>query len=229
MQKKSISQRLERVAAFVPQDARLLDVGSDHAYLPIYLMQQGRIKAALAGEVVQGPFDSARKNVAAHGLSQQIQVRLADGLAAFESEDQIDTIVIAGMGGRLIADILAQGRTKLGSVRRLILQPNNREDELRSWLVENGFAIETEDVLEEAGKFYEIIVAAAGQQSLTELERRFGPCLLQASPAVFEAKWRKELAKLEGALAKIPEKNELERSAMSQKIEKIKEVIHVSK
>ena len=102
MQKKMISQRLERVAAFVPDGAKLLDVGSDHAYLPIYLVQQGRIEKALAGEVVEGPFQSAQKNVAEQGLTEQIEVRLANGLAAFEVEDRIDTIVIAGMGGRFI-------------------------------------------------------------------------------------------------------------------------------
>lgn len=226
MQKKIISQRLERVGAFVPQGARLLDVGSDHAYLPIYLMQQGRIEAAIAGEVVEGPFQSASKNVTAQGLDQQIEVRLADGLAAFEPTDQIDAIVIAGMGGRLIADILAGGQEKLASVQCLILQPNNREDELRGWLAENGFAIQTEDLLEEAGKFYEIIVAGAGQQVLTDQEKRFGPFLLQDQSPVFKAKWQKELQKHEKSLAKIPEKNQLERSAMSQKIEKIKEVLH---
>ena len=226
MQKKTISQRLERVAAFVPQGARLLDVGSDHAYLPIYLMQQDRLEAAIAGEVVAGPFDSAQKNVAAHNLAQQIEVRLADGLAAFEPADRIDTIVIAGMGGRLIANILAQGTAKLSSVQRLILQPNNREDELRGWLAENGLAIQAEDIVEEAGKFYEIIVAEAGRQDLTDQEKRFGPYLLRDQSPVFKAKWQKELQKLEKSLAKIPEKNQLERSAMSQKIENIKEVLH---
>ncbi|WP_241209327.1 tRNA (adenine(22)-N(1))-methyltransferase TrmK, partial [Streptococcus sp. DD11] len=169
------------------------------------------------------------KNVAEHGLSQQIEVRLADGLAAFEAEDQIDTIVIAGMGGRLIADILDNGRAKLGPVSRLILQPNNREDELRSWLSEQGFMLVAEELLEEAGKFYEILVAEAGRQLLTEQEKRFGPCLLREASAVFQAKWQKELSKLEKALAQIPEEKEQERSAISQKIKQIKEVLHVRK
>lgn len=229
MQKKTISQRLERVAAFVPDGAKLLDVGSDHAYLPIYLIQEGRIEKALAGEVVEGPFRSAQKNVAEHRLTEQIEVRLANGLAAFEAEDQIDTIVIAGMGGRLISEILENGRAKLGAISRLILQPNNREDELRSWLVSNGFRLLAEDILEEAGKFYEILVAEAGQQTLTDQEKRFGPFLMKQQSPAFQLRWQKELKKLEGALAHIPEKNQLERSAMSQKIESIKEVLHASK
>ena len=133
MQKKTISQRLERVAAFVPDGAKLLDVGSDHAYLPINLIQEGRIEKALAGEVIEGAFSVCPEKCGEHGLTEQIEVRLANGLAALEAEDQIDTIVIAGMGGRLISEILENGRAKLGSISRLVLQPNNREDELRSW------------------------------------------------------------------------------------------------
>ena len=79
-----ISKRLELVASFVPQGAILLDVGSDHAYLPIELVERGQIKSAIAGEVVEGPYQSAVKNVEAHGLKEKIQVRLANGLAAFE-------------------------------------------------------------------------------------------------------------------------------------------------
>ena len=133
------------------------------------------------------------------------------------------------MGGRLISEILENGRAKLASISRLILQPNNREDELRSWLVSNGFHLLAEDILEEAGKFYEILVAEAGQQTLTEQEKRFGPFLMKQQSPAFQLRWQKELKKLEGALTHIPEKNELERSAMSQKIESIKEVLHASK
>ena len=124
---------------------------------------------------------------------------------------------------------MENGRAKLGAISRLVLQPNNREDELRSWLVSNGFRLLAEDILEEAGKFYEILVAEAGQQTLTEQEKRFGPFLLEQQSPVFQLRWQKELKKLEGALVHIPEKNELERSVMSKKIESIKEVLHVSK
>ena len=86
-----------------------------------------------------------------------------------------------------------------------------------------------EDILEEAGKFYEILVAEAGQQTLTEQEKRFGPFLMKLQSTTFQLRWQKELKKLEGALAHIPERNQLERSAMSKKIESIKEVLHVSK
>ena len=224
-----ISKRLEMVASFVPQGSILLDVGSDHAYLPIELVERGQIETAIAGEVVEGPFQSAIKNVESHGLKEKIQVRLANGLAAFEEEDQVSVITIAGMGGRLIATILEEGLDKLGNVQRLILQPNNREDDLRIWLQDNGFQIVAESILEEAGKFYEILVVEAGQMELSASDVRFGPFLSKEVSPVFVQKWQREAAKLEVALSQIPEKNLEERQILSDKIQAIKEVLHVSK
>ena len=224
-----ISKRLELVASFVPQGAVLLDVGSDHAYLPIELVERGQIEAAIAGEVVDGPYQSAVKNVEAHGLNEKIQVRLANGLAAFEEADQVSVITIAGMGGRLISRILEEGLDKLANVERLILQPNNREDDLRIWIQENGFQIVAESILEEAGKFYEILVVEAGQMKLSASDVRFGPFLSKEVSPVFVQKWQKEAVKLEFALGQIPEKNLEERQVLVDKIQAIKEVLHASK
>lgn len=224
-----ISKRLELVASFVPQGAVLLDVGSDHAYLPIELVERGQIEAAIAGEVVDGPYQSAIKNIEAYGLKEKIQVRLANGLAAFEEADQVSVITISGMGGRLIATILEEGLDKLANVERLILQPNNREDDLRLWLQEHGFQIVAESILEEAGKFYEILVVEAGQMKLSASDVRFGPFLSKEVGPVFFQKWQKEAAKLEFALSQIPEKNIEERQVLVDKIQAIKEVLHASK
>ena len=224
-----ISKRLELVASFVPQGAILLDVGSDHAYLPIELVERDQIKSAIAGEVVEGPYQSAVKNVENHGLKEKIQVRLANGLAAFEKADQVSVITIAGMGGRLIATILQEGLEKLANVERLILQPNNREDDLRIWLQDHGFQIVAESILEEAGKFYEILVVEAGQMKLSASDVRFGPFLSKEVSPVFIKKWQKEATKLEFALNQIPEKNLEERQVLADKIQAIKEVLHASK
>ncbi len=220
-----ISKRLELVASFVPQGAVLLDVGSDHAYLPIELVERGQIKSAIAGEVVEGPYKSAVKNVESHNLKERIQVRLANGLAAFEEADQVSVITIAGMGGRLIATILKEGLEKLANVERLILQPNNREDDLRIWLQANGFQIVAESILEEEGKFYEILVVESGQMKLSASDVRFGPFLSKEVSPVFVQKWQKEAVKLEFAIEQIPEKNLEERQVLVDKIQAIKEVL----
>ena len=224
-----LSQRLKDVATFVPKDAKLLDEGSDHAYLPIYLLEKGLIRSAIAGDVVKGPYESALTNVSASGFKDKIDVRLANGLAAFEPSDAVTTITICGMGGRLIADILDAGKDKLKGVKRLILQPNNREDDLRIWLKENNFAIVAEVIMTENGKYYEIMVAEAGQMSLSDKEVRFGPHLMKDQSQVFQLKWQREINKLEIALGSIPLDNQADRAAIEDKIQTIKEVLnHVS-
>ena len=224
-----LSQRLKDVATFVPKDAKLLDVGSDHAYLPIYLLEKGLIHSAIAGEVVKGPYESALTNVSASGFKDKIDVRLANGLAAFEPSDAVTTITICGMGGRLIADILDSGKDKLKGVERLILQPNNRADDLRIWLMENGFVIVAEAIMTENGKYYEIMVAEAGQMTLSDKEVRFGPYLMKDQSQVFQLKWQREINKLEIALGSIPLANQADRLFVEEKIQTIKEVLnHVS-
>ena len=133
------------------------------------------------------------------------------------------------MGGRLIADILDAGKDKLKGVDRLILQPNNREDDLRIWLMENGFEIIAESILTENGKYYEIMVAEAGHMSLSDKEVRFGPHLMKDQSQVFQLKWQREINKLEIALGFIPLVNQADRTAIEDKIQTIKEVLnHVS-
>lgn len=105
----------------------------------------------------------------------------------------------------MISEILVNGRAKLGSISRLILQPNNREDELRTWLVSNGFLLLAEDILEEAGKFYEILVAEAGQQTLTEQEKRFGPFLMK-QVTCFSAKMAERTEKTRRSSSPYPRK-----------------------
>lgn len=220
-----LSKRLETVAQFVPQGSRLADIGSDHAYLPLALLEQGRIPFAVAGEVVKGPYQSALDNVAAHGDRDRVEVRLADGLEAIHPEDQVETITICGMGGRLIAAILTAGIERLKGVETLILQPNNREDDVRTWLEENGWQLTAEAILEEQGKRYEILVAQPGRMQLSEKERRFGPYLLREQSPVFVQKWQYEAEKAREALTKIPANRKEDRRLLEEKIQAIEEVL----
>lgn len=223
-----LSKRLEKLASFVPKGARLLDVGSDHAYLPLYLMEEQQIDFAVAGEVASGPYQTALANVRTSDRKEDLQVRLADGLSALLPEDRIDTVSIAGMGGGLITAILERGQHLLTDIDLLILQPNNREDELRQWLSQNGFAIVAEDIVEDTGKFYEIIVVEKGSQSLSLREIRFGPLLLRQASETFLKRWSLEWSKLSRVLEKIPVEKVAERLAIAQKIQTIKEELNVS-
>lgn len=181
MDEKHLSKRLTQVAAFVPQGARLADIGSDHAYLPAALALKGRIQFTVAGEVAKGPYDNMVKEITENGLTKTIIPRLANGLAAIRPTDKVDTVVIAGMGGALIADILEKGRAQLAGVKRLILQPNVGEYRLRQWLLKNSYQIMDERLIEEDDHIYEIIMAEPSVVPFTysEYELMFGPFLLE--------------------------------------------------
>lgn len=186
--------RLERVAAQMPVHARLADIGSDHAYLPVALMRRGLITAAVAGEVALTPFRSAERTVRENDLEQQITVRMADGLAAIEPGDGITAISICGMGGETIRDILDSGKAFLTGLERLILQPNGGEQPLRQWLMENGYRILSEEILRENGFDYEIIVAErSGPVMYTAEQLYFGPLQMKARSPAFLAKWKRIL------------------------------------
>lgn len=203
MDAKHLSQRLQKVAKYVPQGARMADIGSDHAYLPAYLALQGKIAYAVAGEVVQGPFENAVHEIKSQGLTDTVTARLADGLAAVEQTDHIDTVTIAGMGGNLITRILDTNQQRLAGVTRLVLQPNVGEYGLRRWLMTHNYEIVAEEIVAEDGHVYEIIVAqpVATPVSYTATELLMGPFLRRERNTIFVAKWQEQRAHLAMSVA----------------------------
>jgi len=186
--------RLERVAAHVPAGARLADIGSDHGYLPVALMRRGVIASAVAGEVAITPFHAAERTVRENDLERQISVRHANGLMAIEPADGITVISICGMGGETIRDILDGDKARLSGDERLILQPNGGEQPLRQWLMENGYRILFEEVLQENRFHYEIIVAErTGPVVYTPEQLYFGPLQMEARSPAFLNKWTRIL------------------------------------
>ena len=143
MNANQLSKRLAAAARFVPNDARLADIGSDHAYLPVYLVKEGIIDYAIAGEVVEGPYQSAITEISEQKLTTNIEARLGDGLEVVQPEDQIDVVTICGMGGKLIAEILARGLNNqhFNQFPLLVLQPNVWEPGLRKWLLNHQYDI----------------------------------------------------------------------------------------
>lgn len=209
MNEQQLSERLEKVVSYVPSGSRIADIGSDHAYLPCYAVQKGQVEFAIAGEVVEGPFQSATKQVKSLDLVKEIAVRKGDGLAVIEQEDAIDTIVIAGMGGALIRSILEAGATKLVGVKRLVLQPNIAAHQLREWGEVNQWALTAETILREDNKIYEILVLEPSENAVvySDAERLLGPFLMREKSAVFQAKWEHELNNWKGIQAKIDANN----------------------
>lgn len=138
-----LDARLQMCADFVPPGAVLADIGTDHAYLPVWLCKSGKIPKAIAADIGQGPLQSAGESIARYQAQDRIETRLSDGLAAF-SPGEADTIVIAGMGGELIARILGAAPWVKNPSITLILQPMTAVRELRLFLWENGFRVESE-------------------------------------------------------------------------------------
>lgn len=151
-----LSPRLQMIAARI--HARCFaDIGTDHAFLPIHLLQQGQILRAIAADIHAGPLNIAKTHVAAAGLTQAIDLRLGNGLQPL-APAEADAITIAGMGGKEISSILAAGRGRIGEAM-LYLQPMNAQYELRIWLLNNGFDIVEEDIGVEQHRVYNLILA----------------------------------------------------------------------
>ncbi len=137
------------------------DIGTDHAYVPIYLAQNKISDFIIASDIKKGPLDIARSNVLKYGLSDKIELRLGAGLEPV-GKNEVQSIVIAGMGGEVIKNILEKDKEKAMCAECLILQPMNSQDLLRKWLSDNNFLIFEEDITTEGYKVYNLICAKKG-------------------------------------------------------------------
>ena len=226
MNAKKLSERLRTVASFVRENTMLADIGSDHAYLPCFLVHEGVISKAIAGEVVKGPFESAQKQVISEALQDNIEVRFGNGLEVISDEDNVQTITIAGMGGPLIASILESGKEKLSKVDTLILQPNVHAKAIREWAIQEQWKIEKEVILEEHDKIYEILVLTKGHMKLTEQELLVGPILSKEKSSVYRKKWTNELNEWQRI---VDELNKISGSEVHQKKQAIESKIALVK
>lgn len=153
-----LSRRLQQIADYIAKGSRVADVGTDHALLPIYLVQSGQADAVIATDVAQGPVLAAQANVAKHKASPQISVRLGDGLQTV-SPGEVDTVVIAGMGGGTAVHIMEQSPQVVAHVRRVIIQPMNASRQVREYLRSIHFGLVDECLFADDGRFYEVLVA----------------------------------------------------------------------
>lgn len=169
-----LSKRLSTAASYVRSGAFVADIGTDHAYLPIYLTMKGQVVGALASDVNVGPIDKAKEHIDKFGLSDKIFTQIANGLENIEKYAPTD-IVICGMGGELIAEILDASDYVKNSEIRLILQPMTCVYELRNYL-KDGFSTIAENIVCEDGKIYQIICAEYDGQvhSYTKAELELG-------------------------------------------------------
>ncbi len=175
-----LKPRLAALAAAVPEGATVADVGTGHGLLPVYLVQNGIAAKVIAVENRPGILAGARKAVYLFNLQYKIELRLGNGLDPIRQEDLVDTVVIAGLGGRTICRILQEAHSKWGWFRELILQPMQDTPLLRRWLVAHEFRFVSERLVSERNRIYEIMVVQKGKQQVTDpLLYELGPCLVQ--------------------------------------------------
>ncbi|MHB9144165.1 MAG: tRNA (adenine(22)-N(1))-methyltransferase [Symbiobacteriia bacterium] len=220
----SLSPRLEAVLRLVPAGARLLDLGTDHAYLPIALLQRGVSPWAVGVDVRPGPLAQARANRDAAGLTEsQLELRLGDGLAAVGC-GEVDVAVLAGMGGLLMLQALDAVPAVRQSLRQLVLAPNNHVAEVRRWAVGAGYAFVGEDLVAEGRQLYAVLALAAAPAAvntraagdaaapagravapaaLSDVEAELGPLLLRQGHPLVPALARRLLGQARQALTEL--------------------------
>jgi len=235
-----LSKRLATIADFVKSGSRVADIGSDHALLPTYLVNNKISPYVIAGEVNNGPFLAATRQITEQGLEGEVSVRKGNGLEVIDHSDNISVITIAGMGGALITEILQNGIEHVRYMERLILQPNVGDEIVRKWLDNNYWNIIDEVIIEEDQKIYPIIVAEPRKNinddpnylldsTRTKKELyRLGPILWQKKPSVLMKKWEQELKKTEYILVQLQKAkgdNEEKIKSMLKEQEWIKEVL----
>lgn len=176
----TISERLKQIIDMVPASDTVADIGCDHGKVAVTLIQSGKAKRVVCGDISPGSLDKARKLAHASGLSQSVALRRGDGLSVL-AVGEADVAVIAGMGGELIIRLLDKDADKAPGT--LVLSCNRDTAQLRQWLVTHGYRLEDEVLLFENGHLYPIIRAVKGEsRELTDIELEFGPVLLQKKP-----------------------------------------------
>ena len=177
-----LSDRLQTIADLIGEGCRIADIGTDHGYLPIYLLQQKKPAFVAACDINRGPLEHAQRSAAQYGLEHSMSFRLGNGLACIDP-NEVDTIIIAGMGGETIAAILEAAPWTNSSAYRMILQPMTKVEFLRPWLAERGYVIEEERLVYENRTYFPVLsVRGGGERSKLTLGQTWGGVALDRDP-----------------------------------------------
>lgn len=207
-----LSKRLKAVADMVGTGSVLADIGTDHAYIPIWLVSRESVPRAVAMDVNEGPLKRAQENILQNGLEEKIETRLSDGFKAL-APGEADAAVIAGMGGGLTIRILKSGMEVVRSLKECILQPQSEIDKVRTFLLEEGFSFIREDMVEEDGKYYPMMCVrppgspecTAESEKWPETELLYGRLLLEERHPVLRDYLEREIRIKTGIIRSLEE------------------------
>ena len=226
MEDKNLSLRLKAVKETVKKCRKVADIGCDHGYVPIALVSGGIAESAICCDINKGPLTAADYNIKMAGLEGRIETRLSDGLHNITTDDGVDAIVIAGMGGRLMSDILISEKDKLEGVKQMVLQPQSELFLIRKAVRELSFHIESERFLKDMGKYYTVIDVLPGrveykEPEYTELYDTYSEYLINSKDELYLEYIRNSIKVNEGYLLNI---EEAKRSPLNKKLDELRTV-----
>jgi len=218
-----INNRLKVIGDLVSENSTCLDIGCDHAFLDIYLVKRNVGIRAIASDVKEGPLEQAKGNIKRENLEGKIEVRLGNGLDTYT--DDIDTVIISGMGGRNMIGIFKSNTKKLKKIETLILSPNNYQEDVKTYLCKTGFYIDDELLVKDSKFIYQVLVFKKGTKKYTKRQMFFGPILLIKKGELFKEYYERELKSREIMLEFLPKRYRLKRYKIQKEIKSIKKEI----
>lgn len=215
----NIDNRLKRITDFIPSDSYILDVGCDHALLDIYLSLNRKNIKLIASDINENPLKKAQENIRKYNLEDKITLVKADGISKIN--DEVDIVVLAGMGSSTINNIINKDLEKLKNIKKIIISSHTSNFELRENMNKKGFKIIDEVVVFDKGKYYEIIVYENGKETLNNLELEYGPIISKRKDSVTKAYFNERYLKLLELYNNIPVNKQLKED-INKKIKEIK-------
>lgn len=213
-----LSKRLEVISSLIPHNVNIADIGCDHGLLSIHLYQTKKATKVIAADINENALSNAKKNLEKYQLTKFIETRLGDGLDVINENDEINCLVIAGMGEHTIIGMFKKNLEKLKKIKTMVIQSNTRIEFLRREVVKLGYIITDEEIVQDGKKIYTIIQFVQGKKKYNNREYYFGPILLKKNSELFKEYNKQELAKLYIIKKMIPSYKIIERYKINKKI-----------
>lgn len=223
-----LSERLLNIANLVPKCDLAIDIGTDHAYVPIYLVKENIAKKVIAADISKGSVRKAQQNVNLNNCKDRIECRLGDGLDVLYDNEYADVIIVAGMGGMLVNYVLNINKEALKKAKRLILQPQRDNDKVRKFIHSIGFKIIDEKIFYDDNKLYNIIVCEKGQDcQYSEQEYLYGKILIDEKNSILKEYINSEMNRIEKVTKELTSSDEriiARKNELTQKYNLLKEI-----
>jgi len=213
-----LSKRLEAISSLVPNNSKVIDIGCDHGLLDIYLYQSKISSKVIASDINENALNNAKENIKNNNLEKYIETRLGNGLETLTEKDDINTIIISGMGSHTVIGILKNSLSKLKKINTIIIQSNTNIELLRKEVTKLNYLIEDELLVEDNKKIYTIIKFIKGKKKYSKKELYLGPILLEKNTELFQKHNEKELEKLKILLKMMPKNKIIDRYNIKKKI-----------